>query len=146
MTERSASRLLVLDPQDRLLLFQSCERDGYWFTVGGGVDPGEDFEAAALRELFEETGVVLADPGPQVAQRRVTFPLVDGTVVTADERYFIVRAPDDSLDQARWSETERQHTRGHKWWTATELRETTEQIWPEDIADMLANTGVWPTR
>lgn len=30
---------------------------GAWQFPQGGVDPGEDFEAAARRELFEETGV-----------------------------------------------------------------------------------------
>ena len=33
-----------------------------WQFPQGGIDPGEDLEAAALRELYEETGVRSAEP------------------------------------------------------------------------------------
>jgi 8-oxo-dGTP pyrophosphatase MutT (NUDIX family) len=39
-----------------LVAHRSPEGGGYWHTIAGGVEPGEDFRAAALRELREETG------------------------------------------------------------------------------------------
>ncbi len=63
--QRFAAAVLV-DPQGRLLL---QERDEFpaidpetWGLCGGHVEPGESFEAAAYRELAEETGV-RAEPG-----------------------------------------------------------------------------------
>jgi dATP pyrophosphohydrolase len=39
-----------------LVTHRSPDGGGYWHTIAGGVDPGEEWEAAARRELREETG------------------------------------------------------------------------------------------
>ena len=31
----------------------------------------------------------------------------------------------------------------HRWWSAAELRSTVEQVWPEDLPDLLVRAGVW---
>lgn len=56
------SHVLVFDRQGRLLLQKrSMNKDvqpGKWDTsVGGHLDPGESYETAAKREMFEELGV-----------------------------------------------------------------------------------------
>ena len=41
---------------DFLVTHRSPDGGGYWHTIAGGVEPGEEWEAAARRELREETG------------------------------------------------------------------------------------------
>jgi 8-oxo-dGTP diphosphatase len=70
LPERPSSRLLIVNQDSRLLLFKFY-RDGalagpiFWATPGGGLDSDESYEAAARREMLEETGVRIDDPGPQ---------------------------------------------------------------------------------
>jgi 8-oxo-dGTP pyrophosphatase MutT (NUDIX family) len=40
-----------------LVAHRSAESGGYWHTIAGGVEAGEAFHVAALRELREETGL-----------------------------------------------------------------------------------------
>jgi len=47
-----------------LVVHRVPAKGGYWHTVAGGVEDGEEWEAAALRELREETGLAAADVEP----------------------------------------------------------------------------------
>ena len=44
---RRSARVILADSAERLLLFQS---EDFWFTPGGGIEPGETLEQAAIRE------------------------------------------------------------------------------------------------
>ncbi len=60
---RVAARLLPVSPGGRVLLLEAQDParpgDLHWISVGGAVDPGESHEEAAVRELREETGIVV---------------------------------------------------------------------------------------
>ncbi|ANH39475.1 bifunctional nicotinamide mononucleotide adenylyltransferase/ADP-ribose pyrophosphatase [Nocardioides dokdonensis FR1436] len=90
---RATARVLPVSPAGEclLLLDQDPGRPGQlrWGTVGGALDPGETHVEAALRELHEETGVVVAATqlvGPFHRDRRhFTY---DGRAYLGDSTFF----------------------------------------------------------
>jgi 8-oxo-dGTP diphosphatase len=138
---RPAARILLVDAGGRVLLFRFTVdgRAPFWVTPGGALDPDEAYEAAARRELREEVGLDL-DPGPQVARRVVDFVSVEGVPVTADERYFRVDVDACEVDPAGHTELERQVMQSWRWFTAAEVADWPEAIYPADLVAMLAAT------
>src|SRR5687768_9204005 len=49
---------IILDDRNRVLLHRSSD-DGRWYTIGGAIDPGEEPAAACIREVREETGLLV---------------------------------------------------------------------------------------
>jgi len=90
--------VVPIDPEGRILLLRrSAARGGFWQQVTGRVEPGERSEAAARRELREETG---ADVPVEPLGYRHAFALdpsinrvKPGAVVTVEETAFAARVP-----------------------------------------------------
>lgn len=139
MRIRPSSRLIILSPDNRVLLFRFCHKDGalrgktYWATPGGGLEKNESFEQAAIRELFEETGLIRTLTGPQIASQNFTMMLPSGETVLAEERFFMIDANTVELDRSGWSSNEQEVIRDYHWWTIEELIHTNETIFPRDL-------------
>jgi dATP pyrophosphohydrolase len=58
------SVLVVIHTAGReVLLIERADSPGYWQSVTGSIDhPGEPFDEAAVREVAEETGIVVGRP------------------------------------------------------------------------------------
>ena len=140
---RPAARILLVDARRRVLLFRFTppDRAPLWCTPGGAVDPGESYEAAARRELWEETGLH-RDCGPQVARRVVDFLTFDRVAVTADERWFRVDVEHHEVAGAALTEQERELMAGARWFARDELADWPEVIYPTDLLAMLKETDV----
>ena len=149
MRERPSSRILLLDAEDRLLLFRFDFAHGsfdgriFWCTPGGGVDPGETFEEAACRELHEETGLRVDHPGPEVARRRYSYKLANGESMRSDDHYFLLRVDALTICDSNWSDLERQSITEHRWWSQEELAACQDRLWPGDLGNLLVELGVW---
>jgi 8-oxo-dGTP pyrophosphatase MutT (NUDIX family) len=138
---RPAARILLVDARARVLLFRfdPGDRAPFWVTPGGAVDPGESYEGAARRELFEEVGLDF-DPGPQVARRVVEFLTLAGVEVEADERYFRVDVASLDVDPAGHTELERRVMTRWRWFTRDQIAAHDEPIFPVDLIPLLDQT------
>ena len=139
---RRSSRIIVLDPHDRVLMFRFDipGREPFWCTAGGECDPGESFEDAAKRELREETGID-ADPGEQIAQTTPQFVTPEGEPVQADERYFLVRVGSATISTEGHTQLERELMTQHRCFTLSELDRWPEAVFPENLAQIIASEG-----
>ncbi len=122
MRERPSARLLITTPKRRVLLFRFVHKTGvlagkdYWATPGGGVEHGEAFADAAIRELREETGICEAQVSEPVGRREVPLQLPHGEHVLAVEQYFVVNTDTESISRDGWTAEEMEVMADHQWW------------------------------
>ncbi len=140
---RKVARVILLDPQERILLLHGHEpddpADDWWFTPGGGVEGAETREEAALRELAEETGITDVQLGPVLWRRKCSFPFA-GRRWDQDEWYFLARTTDTRQvvpAATGLTELERRSVAGARWWTCGELARAHETVYPTRLAELL---------
>jgi ADP-ribose pyrophosphatase YjhB (NUDIX family) len=138
---RRAGRVVLLDPDGRVLLMRYDDpppNGPHWSTPGGGLEPGEDYPAGALRELAEETGWTDIALLGEIAQRTIVLRLGHGPVVRQHERLFLARTSPAGreirgVDEMHVSDG----IAAWHWWPLAELESTTEQIWPPGLAALI---------
>jgi 8-oxo-dGTP pyrophosphatase MutT (NUDIX family) len=147
LRSRCAARVILLDAADRLLLIRGHDADqparGWWFTVGGGIDAGEDAPTAAVREVREETGLVL-DPADLVGPVFTRSAIFDFFAESCrqHEEIFLARIPGDGLVDPvlrhdGWTELERDVLDEVRWWHLDALAQVTDDVFPEGLAELV---------
>jgi 8-oxo-dGTP pyrophosphatase MutT (NUDIX family) len=142
---RLAGRVIAIDPAERVLLFfydDPPPKGKHWSTPGGGLEDGEDFHAAARRELLEETGWAdVPVPAQEVlVNSNVQVSNLNGvpTLCRQHDHYFVGRVPDEKRPLGAVAAM---HASDgivtHRWWTLTELDATDEDIYPPGLTDLV---------
>ena len=113
-----------------------------WITPGGGIDDGETSLETAVRELAEETGIVVPQEalGEKLGEISGRWDWGDGeNHHTYTDHFYKLEIADFYLDDSGWTDDERRDVLEYRWWSLAELKVTQEQIAPHGLAELIAS-------
>lgn len=142
MEARLTARVVLLDAEDRLLLMRGRLPDAprgpsFWFTVGGGVEPGESVMEAALREVLEETGLTDVELSRTVWYDETILRGPDLVPRLFQQHYILARTAGGPLSRAGWQALEHDLVDELRWWTLDELAVTPDMVYPVGLAELM---------
>lgn len=143
MRLRKAARVLLFDPQGRVLLVRGHDSDRperqWWFTIGGGIDPGETAAQAAVREVFEETGIeIMPDQlvGP-VIERTAIFDFETEHCVQNEQIFMVHLKEVPATTSAGWTEVENNFLEEVAWLSVQEIEGSAIEVFPANLAEVV---------
>ena len=119
----------AVDPAD-------ASKPAWWEIPGGGMDPGESSQAAAAREIVEETGITEFDMGPCVWTQQVQFTFA-GIYFDSDERIHVASCVGGDYQPQGLEYFEALAFRGARWWPIDELLESAEPVLPPRLREFI---------
>lgn len=144
---RRTARILLRKPSGEVFLLLThfdpeVGLPARWITPGGGIDPGETPIQAAVRELFEETGLRVSamDLGEPIAELEGTWTWVNGiNSHSYHDTFFEYIVEDFVLDNSSWTPDEHRDVLEYRWWSLEELTATAELIGPHGLVTLIMN-------
>lgn len=146
--ERDAARLIILNPAGEVYLVLGHDSGDlthrWWFTVGGGIGPGESPREGAVRELEEETGLCV-DPS------RLAGPIIERTALfhfaredrRQHEYFYVLTLSEEECTHlgARRSltELEREVLDEFRWWNLADLKASGFTYYPRALPRIIAH-------
>lgn len=111
-----------------------------WLTPGGGIDPGESVSEAAIRELAEETGLIVDE-----SSLKTFLGAFEGTWLWGDgenqhtfvDHIYVHRVSNFHLDDSNWTIGERRDILQHRWWNLADLIASGEPVSPPGLLEAL---------
>lgn len=147
---RKAARVLLINDHDELLLiyveaFDIKTTEGksfqrFWFTVGGGIEPNESVEQAAIREIYEETGIPRENItlGP-IVWHGTAEVILKGQRTLLDESYIVAKTIQKNVALLNPTNEEQNVIKKLKWFSLEEIKQIKDPIFPISLAEYLPN-------
>ena len=142
---RATARVLLINEQNQVFMLKThfdpeVGLPPRWLVPGGGIDADEDTLTAALRELYEETGLVVSpeDLGEPVLEATGRWDWADGlNYHTYTDTIYELKVQDFKLDTSGFTEDELRDVLEYRWWNLSELFASEELVAPHELIGWL---------
>ncbi len=143
--DRPTARVLLVNDADQVFLINThfdpeLGLEPRWLTPGGGIDDGETIPEAAVRELLEETGLMVTEEqlGELWWQTSGRWDWADGVhYQTYTDNLYLLRITDFELSNELWTPEEHRDILEARWWSVSELIASGERVGPHGLAEQL---------
>lgn len=145
---RPSVRVILLNKLNEVLMLKAddpntTERDGlcrtpFWFLVGGGLNSGESIEQAAIREVYEETGIKRHELtlGPLVWRGEVDLRF-HGVLTRLDQHYVVAHTSSSEISFAHLEISEQAVIKEARWFSVWGLTTISEPVYPKELTQHL---------
>ena len=142
---RATARIMLIDELNRIFLLKThfdaeVGLPPRWLTPGGAIDEGESTLEAAVRELREETGMIidLDVLGEPVLVATGRWDWVDGlNYHTYTDTIYELKVQNFKPDTSGFTQDELRDILEYRWWTVEEILGSQESLAPHDLRDWL---------
>ena len=135
----------MLTSTGSFLLFHSLFDPGSglpprWILPGGGLEIGETLVECALREVLEETGLVLELNQLKDTKQILHFDQEDPRKFKTGESHFFVAQIQNELDPSKelWTSDEIRDNLTHRWWHMKEILDESPWVGPDGVIEVLS--------
>jgi len=156
---RSSVKVLLLNQKNELLLMcahdpKTTAPDGkyhgqFWFTPGGRIEKGESIQEAALRELYEETGITKdeVDLGPVVWYGEFDL-ILDGILTCLKQTFIVAKTKRNDVSFINLDKWEKDALQKLAWFSFEKIIHSKEIIYPVVLPQYLPDiiSGNYPKK
>lgn len=142
---RETARIMLVDEQNRIFLLKThfdpeVGLPPRWLTPGGGIDSGESTLQAAVRELYEETGMTVSPKvlGEPVLVASGRWDWADGlNYHTYTDTIYELKVLNFQPDTSGFTQDELRDILEHRWWNVEDILQSDEPVAPHELKDWL---------
>ena len=156
---RNTVRIVLLNDNHELLLMHIDDprtrsigkkyNGSFWVTVGGQIEHNETVQTAALRELFEETGIKSAEVtfGPVIWLRELDLVLY-GKPVHIKEQYIFAKTNKQIISPTHLTTDEVDIIKKVQWFSYKDIVSCKDTIYPAMLSKLIPDiaTGKCPKK
>ena len=136
---RDTVRVILVNPNKEVLFMAASypkahkNKGLYWFPIGGGIEKNETPQEAAIREVYEETGIKddEIELGPLIwFGESDIFMVNEDSYCRVRQRFFVATTCKTVFSLENFTEDEKYFVKGMEWFSLETIKNSDEIIYP----------------